>query len=140
MNKYFVGLISIIIAVVGLSGVIGYQLKGQTEQKLGSVAQSSEYHATTTSYRAVPTGVVKTGSGVLGSVIITGAGAGMVEIYDATTTNSGLRAASMTTSSIYIASFPASTAAGTYTFDQVFYNGLIIITETVRPTSTITYR
>jgi hypothetical protein len=138
-NKILIGLGIVALSLITSIAVVEMN-KPKTEQSLGSVNQANEYHATTTSYLAVPTGAVKEGYGALGSVVITGAGAGLIEIFDATTTNSGLRAASMTTTSIQMVSIPESTAAGTYTFDMIFKNGLIITTQTVRPTSTITWR
>lgn len=107
----------------------------------GSTARGSEYQATTTSTgRFLNDVALQTTSGTLGSVVITGAAAGVISLYDATTTNVSQRAASMSTSSILVASFPASAAAGTYTFDEILINGLYVDITGTMPTSTITFR
>ena len=114
-----------------------------TEGPVGSVAQGGSYHSTTTgSYTALhpfPTTPLKTGPGVFGSVVITGAGSHVTYFYDATTTNSNLRAATKTTSSIMLTSF-ITAPAGTYTFDINFVDGLIAENAGTPPTSTITFR
>lgn len=107
----------------------------------GSVTQGSEYHSTTTSVgRFNVPATLNVGPGALGSVVITGATSGIINIYDATTSNINQRAGTMASSSILLASFPASTAAGTYTFDALYYNGLLIDSSGSVPTTTITYR
>lgn len=111
----------------------------------GSVAQGSEYHATTTAPSApivnsMPLVINSQGGGTFGSVIITGSGAGAITIYDATTTDITKRAAKYATSSIILASFPPSPTVGTYTFDEAYYTGLIYDTTGTQSTTTITYR
>lgn len=105
----------------------------------GSVSQGSSYHSTTTrafNGNAIANGqLLQLGPGDLGSVVITGAGTGVINIYDGTTTAAHTDSATTT-----IASFPASTTAGTYTFDAQYYKGLIIETVGSVATSTITYR
>lgn len=119
----------------------------QTDKAIGSVAVSNEYTATSTAansvYGATITGdkLVRTGSGSLGQVVITGANTGVLNIYDATTTSVLLRTGQVATSTILIASFPASAAAGTYTFDAVFNTGLLLDLESGNmATTTILYR
>lgn len=118
-----------------------------TKDALGSVPQGSDYIATTTgeatNYGNTITGshLIRTGSGSLGSIVITGANTGIVNIYDATTTDITKRAAALSTSTILRASFPASTVAGTYVLDATFTNGLYVDLVTGKmPTTTITYR
>lgn len=113
----------------------------------GSIRVGDEYMATSTAansvYGATITGdaLIRTGQGQLGSVIITGAGTGIINLYNATTSNVLARTGQPATSTILIASFPASTAAGTYTFDTTFTTGLLVELESgVMSTSTITYR
>lgn len=113
----------------------------------GSTLQGQEYMATTTAansvYGATVTGstLIRTGSGSINSVIITGANTGIVNIYDATTSSILLRATRMSTSTILIATLPASIVAGTYTFDATYSNGLYVdLIGGNMPTSTITYR
>ena len=130
------------LAVVVVVGAIGYSVLFPTSQvgiKLGSVAIANEYRATSTKdYKGtVLTNlkVLKSESGTLGSVVITGAGAGTINLFDATSTKTNGEWA--TTS---LASIPVSAAAGTYTFDVSFYKGLIVEIIGTAPTSTITYR
>ncbi len=113
----------------------------------GSTLQGQEYMATTTAansvYGATVTGstLIRTGSGSLASVIITGANTGVVNLYDATTSDITKRAARLSTSTILIATLPANLVAGTYVFDAVYSNGLYFdLISGSAPTSTITYR
>ena len=107
---------------------------------LGSALVGNDYQATTT--RAV-TGValpsyfvLKSAGGSLGSIIITGANTGVINIYDSTTT--GMHSLYATTS---VAMIPASAAAGTYTFDVDIQRGIVFELGTgLMPTTTITYR
>ena len=118
--------------------VIGY-LWGDDETVYGSVAPTGEYHASTTrNYvgAAMPNlSVLQVGPGTLGSVVITGAGAGVINIYDATSTVANTEWATTT-----ITTIPASAAAGTYTFDVSFQKGLLVEIIGTTPTSTITFR
>ena len=135
---------------VGL-GILAAFLVGYTMKRdggpLGSVGVSNEYSATTTSATAnqgsmiITDTVVRTGNGALGSVVITGANTGVVNFYNATTTDVGKRTGNPATSTILIATLPASLAAGTYTFDAKFTTGLLIDLDSgLMPTTTVTYR
>lgn len=130
---------------------VGIFLVGQgtalQEHQLGSVNQANEYLATSTAastvYGATITGdtLIKTGQGALGSVVITGANTGVINFYNATTTNVSARTGNTATSTILLASIPASAAAGTYTFDVFYTTGLYVDIESGNmPTTTITYR
>lgn len=109
-------------------------------------SEASDYIATSTAanslYGAFTTGRrLKPGAGSFGSIVITGANTGIVNIYNATTTNINLRTGNKATSTILIASIPASTAAGTYVFDASYTDGLYIdLVSGSMPTTTITYR
>lgn len=128
--------------------VIVVFLLGRNPQTLGSVSATNEYQATSTAPNAVygaltADALIRTGRGSLGSVVVTGAAAGVLNFYDATSTNvQNGRAAAMSTSTILIASLPASIAAGTYVFDAEFTNGLYIELEHsgTMPTTTVTWR
>lgn len=149
LSVVFLGLCVVATGYVNRSSVPSEQFIQPNQPFVGSVSQANEYHATTT-YQgtalelqlASTTGdiyAVKKGS--LGSVVITKVGTASFDIYDATTTNVNLRQASMTTNTIRLASFPASVATGTYTFDEAYVNGLIVVYSVDNiPTSTITYR
>lgn len=128
MNKLLISL-GVMVLVLVLAGVIA----NTGGSSLGSVATPDAYYSTTTSFAngvgwtgaRVVTGTTTAKSGVLGSVVITKSTAAPISIYDATTTDITKRA-SVATSSITLATFGASVAAGTYTFDTVFNTGLLI--------------
>lgn len=112
---------------------------------VGSVVQGNEYVATSTAANSVygasvtASKLLKTGQGSLGSVVVTGANTGIVNFYNATTTDVTQRITA--TSTILIASIPASLAAGTYVFDATFTDGLYIdLVGGNMPTTTVTYR
>lgn len=131
----------------------------EPSRTLGSVGVSNEYNATTTGYNTVLSNttdlVISTNTawrwgtdaelgrrGSLGSVVLAGPapGNGVLEFYDATTTNVQQRAAGVVTSSIILASLPTSNSTGTYTYDVRYQTGLIAVIRGSVPTSTITYR
>jgi hypothetical protein len=151
MNKIIVSVIVGAIALFGFYGVFNLnksvsELRSLMDRGLvavsplvGSVAVGNEYHATTTyNGSGVPTFatsqlLISNTSGTLGSVVITGAVAGAMIIKDATSTTD--------LSAKIVATFPASAAAGTYTFDTVLFRGLLVTTSAgLVPTTTITYR
>lgn len=126
---------------------LGYISFMHAFQAKASVAVTNEYMATSTAassvYGATVTGdsLIKTGTGSLGSVVITGANTGVINFYNATTSSVLKRTGQPATSTILLASFPASAAAGTYTFDIVYTTGLLVELESgTMATSTITYR
>lgn len=130
--------------IIVLFGLLAYFVGLQTSPSLGSVSVTNDYVATTTAgnnlYGSV-TGnrLIRTGQGTLGSIIITGANTGIVNFYNATTTVLAQRITA--TSTILLASIPASTVAGTYTFDVQFTDGLFMeVVSGNMPTSTVTYR
>lgn len=140
MNKYI--LPSIMVVGIFLMGAITVvNLLGQPRQADASVTRFAEYQGTTTSTGNFAVDqLVQTGPGTLGSIVITGAAAGTINIYDATTSNITLRAPSMSSSTILKATMPVSAAANTYTFDVLLSNGLFVNTVGTMPTTTITYR
>lgn len=113
----------------------------------GSIRVGDELLATSTAanavYGATVTGssLIKTGTGALGSYTITGANTGIVNFYDATTTDVNKRTGQPATSTILIANFPASVVAGTYTFDVEYRTGLYIdLISGNMATGTVSYR
>lgn len=117
------------------------------QRSYGSTIQGNEYTATSTAANAVygasitDDTLIKTGQGALAQIIITGANTGIFHFYNATTTDVNKRTGNKATSTILIASFPASTATGTYTFDAEFTDGLLLeLTSGNMATSTIMYR
>ena len=140
-------IITALTAVVGL--LLGLVATYHTVPPLsfGSVAQTSEYNATTTStYSPFPSITLLTSSttrqtGTFGSFIQTAAGSsGAINVYDATTTNVNLRLGNVPTSTILMASLPIAAAAGTYTYDAVFKTGLLVVVEGTAGTTTMTWR
>ena len=110
-------------------------------------SEASDYQATSTAASTVygvnltTSGTIKSGFGSFGSVIITGANTGIVNFYNATTSDVNKRTGQVATSTILLASFPASTAAGTYVFDTQFTYGLYIdLISGAMPTTTVTFR
>ena len=108
---------------------------------VGSTPRGGEYQGTSTQQTYFnPETVLLTTSGVLGSVVITGTSGGVVNLYDATTSNINFRTGQAATSSLFLASFPANAATGTYTFDRNVYSGLYVSVVGTIPTTTITFR
>jgi len=146
LSQWFIGGVLAIIAVAAATLVaVSYVTLSGLRTAGASTIQGNEYQeinfAASNAYGASTTaGTIKTGYGSLGSVVITGAAAGVLNFYDATTTNSAKRDATQATSTLLVASLPASLAAGTYTFDVTFSRGLIVDIIGTAPTSTVTFR
>lgn len=134
--KYILGIIGI---ALGLLAGVWFMVNNQPV--LAGVSVGSEYNATTT-FAAHPLAerVLKTGSGTLGSVVITGDNTGLISFYNATTSNINARIGNTATATILIADFPASSPEGTYTFDTNFNHGLLMVTSGTEATSTVTWR
>lgn len=103
------------------------------------VTVGNEYNSTTTSptFTVVPDfKVLKSGSGTLGSLIVTVAGSGgVINIYDATTTTNGNIYGTTTLAKL------STATAGTYVFDTNFSKGLLVETVGLNTgTTTITWR
>ena len=126
-----------IVPLIVLVFLVG--LTYRPDQAESSIIVGNEYNSTTTrNYIGVAVtnlAVLKNGAGSLGSVVITGAAAGQVNLYDATSTVTNTLWATTT-----LATFPLSAAAGTYTFDVTFSKGLLIEVIGATPSSTITWR
>jgi len=132
-------LVTLIIVVAISYKVFAPQVEEETFILSGSAGEPYMSTTTPTDSNNVDL-TLKTSFGVLGSVIITGAGANVFELYNATTTDVNLRTGNAATSSLLLASFPASTAAGVYEFNTSFNNGLLLdITTSGTGTSTITW-
>ena len=127
-------LIAILVALIALLG--GYQ----GSQILGDSSADANYATTTSTGRFPTTALLRSGSGVFTGVTITGAAAGVMEFYNATTSDVTKRASSLSSSTILIASFPASAAAGNYLFNTPFSTGLFVAITGTMPTSTILHK
>jgi len=138
-------LAGIITAMIITGFVFAFILNNTAQVALGSTIQGSDYQATTTAasngYGSITAGkLIKSGYGSLGTVVITGANTGVVNIYDATTTDITLRG-NKATNTILVASIPASAAAGNYIFDIQLATGLYLdLVQGSFPTSTISFR
>lgn len=142
----------IIVVAILVTGWVAVHIPPKQATSLGSTVGGNDYQATSTGFGAiygaqsfnllaVGSQVIKGGYGSFGSVIITGANTGVFNIYNATTTDINKRVQTKASSTILLASFPASATAGTYIFDEVFTDGLLIdLISGQIPTTTITYR
>ena len=132
-----------IIAVIALiGGVIGFNINQpkQPEQAIGSVGAGSIYQSNTILATTSLAYLFKVGAGTFGSVVITVLGAGDMRFYDATSTIPAQRTVQATSSLRTVAVVDASQAAGTYTYDVGFYDGLIGVFNGTIGSSTITWR
>lgn len=91
--------------------------------------QITSAHATTSPL------LVKSGQGVLGSIVISSSTAGTLNIYDGTnmavrTFSGATTSVATTTATTTVALFGASSANGTYTFDTAFTRGLTVMPST----------
>lgn len=137
--KLTLPLIVSLFAIAALLVLFVFATKAPIVQ--GSTSRGSEYQGTTTTQGSWSgDAVVLTSPGTLGSIVITGANTGTINVYDATTSNINLRTGNTSSSSILVATIPASAAANTYTFDRLVFNGLLINIVGLIPTSTITFR
>ena len=136
MDKLNTLLLLAITALVALSIFMG-----NGGSYVGSVRVSDEYQFLqigTFAGDADPAVLLRGAGGVLGQVVITEAGASNLIFYNATTSDVTLRAgATSTLSSIDI---DGSAAEGTYIFDAVFTDGILMVTDGAVPTSTIMTR
>ena len=132
--------IILLVIAVGLLAVIAlnsFNRDGEPFIQLGGA--SSPYKATS-SPESLPniSYSIKGGFGTLGSVLITATGDMGFDLLNATTTDINLRA--LATSSILIASFPASPTVGDYSFDVAFTDGLYFdVTSGTIGSTTITF-
>lgn len=137
MKKYLLIVGIIVGIIVGL--MAGIYLTYQNKAALGSVTTGNEYMGTTTRQfngtALSNASVLRTGTGSLGSVVITGAATGVINLYDATSTVTNTQYGTTT-----LATFPASVATGTYTFDVTYSRGLVYEVIGTAPTSTITFK
>lgn len=134
----------IIGGVVVLAVILSLFSGGSSDSKVGSIERSNAYYGTTTYNGSGAVNIQKDAilqgyPGEVGNVLITGAVAGSIILYDATSSNPNLTTSRASTT---LAVFPASTAAGNYPVDRIFTQGLLVSfsSATAIPTSTITWR
>ncbi len=115
-------------------------IPNDTAPVLGSVTVGNEYRGITTAATTTGAYLFKKGPGAFGSVIINVLGTGNVVFYDASTTIPANRTVQATSSLPVVGYIAASQAAGTYTYDVYFGQGLIGVFSGTQGTSTITWR
>lgn len=138
----YIALLVVCLTVITLSIV------NAPRQEVGASMNGLDgYFATTTcatgcaNFLSANTVLIKSGGQtMLGSVIVTGSNSGIIDLYDATTSDVNLRTSNLATSSIRIANFPTNTATGTYVFDTVVKRGLLYVGSGTVATSTITWK
>lgn len=129
------------VILIGIIFLTALLIGSNSQPVQGSVNDSSAaYNSTSTedangSHAMTSPQILSLGYGTLGSVVITGASTGIINLYDATSTGAHSDYATTT-----LASFPASTAAGTYTFDAKYIRGLVVELVGTTGTSTITWK
>lgn len=139
-KTYAAALIAVLAVFVAFLFCIQHVGLSSPKASFGSVTQGSEYHSAVTDATFSVAKLMQTGVGTLGSVVIpAGTLGGTLKIYDATTTNIALRN-NVATSTITVASFVTGAPGGTYTFDALLYNGLMIEAGAGVASTTITYR
>jgi|WetSurSiteA1Bulk_404760.scaffolds.fasta_scaffold37410_2 hypothetical protein len=126
-------LVALIIVMILFKGT-------SPEQPVGSVAASNEYNYTNILATTSKAFTFKSEPGALGSVVINVLGTGNTVFYDATSSIPAQRTIQATTSLPIVGVVAASQAAGTYTYDVNFYNGLIAVFDGTQGTSTVTWR
>jgi len=134
---------NILVVIVAIVIAIGLAyMAADGSPQLGGVTVGNEYNSTSTIHTAIiGNQLVREGWGSLGSVTVTGAGTSGYSLYDATSTDFSTNP-KRATSTALLATIPASLAAGTYTFDVTYTDGLFVYYDVVgtAPTSTITFR
>lgn len=136
---------NIIIGLTVLIGLLTGYIAGLSEAPVtpifGSVVDGQAYTATSTKDQLgnsiADYAVLKSGGGVYGAFVVTGANAGIVFVYDATTTNATLRTNPATTT---LASYPASLVAGEYPCECTFNYGLLVDYGSGIATGTISWK
>ena len=114
----------IMVVIIG----VGVYTKGNVKVDVPLGGSSGEpYNATTTPQGTVfADSLIWTGQGTFGGLVVTVAGNNVYDILNATTTNINLRTGNKATSTILMATIPASLVAGNYIFDTLFTDGLYL--------------
>ena len=110
-----------VVAILSLAINAFRDVENTADNPLGSVQQSSEYQASsTTENMAVASPVVlkSDDASVLGSIVVASSSAGIITVYNATSTTD--------TASTTFVSLSSNLTPNTYTFDAIIPRGLII--------------
>ncbi len=136
-----------VLVLVAVGAILGYSLAIKYSEKVAdmpevSIGGATIMQSTTTPPYVKEQEVLKTGSGVFGSVIVTVAGGGAMDFYDATTTDiiNG-NDQRLATTSLLLLHLPASPTVGTYEINTGFVDGLLVDYNAAATisSSTITY-
>ena len=141
MKKLTIPILIVVVAILAV--VCAVLVINKDQPSLGSITTGQEYTATTT-----PTGngewddhTIKAGWGALGSVIVTLAGDLEYVLYDATSTGAIANDSRFSKADQQLIRIPGSLVAGTYVFDVIFTDGLVMDVESgTTGTTTITFR
>jgi len=138
MEKIFTNRWSIVV-ILGAIALTAFLIFQNAQTAVGSVDfESAGYMSTSTdsNFSAGTGKLLKTGSGILGSVVVTLGSSAPLVIYDATTT---IHTDSATTT---LVNFKTTATAGTYTFDVTFNKGLLIVgaSSVGMASSTVTWK
>jgi len=123
MKEFVISLVVILIAGVVAGAVAGYVFLNQDVVPLGSVSQTSGYDYIQKSGAIATSSLIYGGPCILGSVIINEDQAGVVTLWDATST-------AAVTKGLYpvkVAIFQTASAEGVYTFDTNLKYGLVMV-------------
>jgi hypothetical protein len=132
MKSYFVTGLVVVLALAGY-----HFLSGENNRTLGSVGNEGIYNyqiATSTYASASTAKLIKTGQGVIGSVIVASSSASTFTLQNNASTTS-------TSTAKMIFHLPVNATPGTYTIDAAFTEGLTAdVPDTFNGAYTITWR
>lgn len=151
MNTKGYGIIIIMVVITLIVGIATDYIihQNKTDSPQENLQEESfkgvgnlPYRATTTPENLTWTDqLIDTGAGTLGSVIITTSGNIAFDLLRATTTDITKRQGNKATSTILLATFPASASVGNYIFDASYSDGLYLdVKSGTLGSSTITYK
>lgn len=144
LDRIILGIVGVLLATTAWAFLFTNTFKADA-----SVVVGNEYTISTTtrSFAGVAmnnlqnlTGTTTAKTGVFGSFLITGANTGVIYLWDATTSDVTQRAPSMSSSTILLATFPASAAAQSYPLEVAFKRGVLVESVGSIATGTMLYR
>jgi hypothetical protein len=134
---WYVFITMILVALIG--GIIFFK-NTPVEQPIGSSGAGSINQSTTLLATTSSVWQFKVGAGALSQIVVNVLGTGNVVFYDASSTLPAQRTIAATSSLRAVGVIAASQAAGTYTYDVGFYDGLIAVFSGTQGTSTIAWK
>jgi hypothetical protein len=141
-DKLFLGLL--VIAIFATASAI---FSMNSSKALGSVAVGNENLATTTGagggFTGSVAGIVSNSAGVsltLSQIYIAAPTVGIIEIYDATTTDVNARSGNIASSTLLKAVIPAGTGTSSIPYDIRLNYGLQVVFKGTNSSTTVMYR